>query len=110
MPDEHLRRTAERAQNEVLRTRVLRVAEAVYPEWMLKASLFAALERTSIDTFLNEVDFNVQYLAEKGLLRREAVELEDDKQTWRVQLTARGVDFLEGRVEEIGLAFPDLVD
>ena len=84
--------------------------EAVYPKWLRKAEFFITLERLSLDTFLNELDFNVQYLAEKELLRIEEIKLGGDKETWRAQLTAHGIDYLEGRLEEIGLASPDLVD
>ncbi len=110
MADREMLRIIDRAQNEVSRTRILRVVEAVYPEWILQAVLLAALERSGFDTHLNELDFNAHYLVEKGLLRLERIQGEKDKETWRAQLTAKGIDFLEGRLEEIGLASPDLVD
>ena len=110
MPDERLHRIAESARNEVLRTRILRMAKAAYPNWILKPVLFTTLERNHVETDLHELDFNVHYLVEKSLLRLERIKQENDAETWRVQLTARGIDFLEGRFEEIGLASPDLVD
>ena len=66
MPDEHLRQTISRAQNKVPRTRILRIAEAIYPNWIDKVALFTTIER-STDTSLNDLDFNAHYLAEKRL-------------------------------------------
>ncbi len=50
------------------------------------------------------------YLAEKGLLQIEETKGKSEKTAWRIKLTARGIDYLEDRLEEIGLASPDLVD
>jgi hypothetical protein len=110
MPDERLHRIAETAHKEVLRTHILRIAETVYPKWLNEAEVFTTLERTGFDTYLNELIVNAHYLAEKGLLRIEKIKDDYDKETQRVQLTAKGIDFLEGRLEEIGLASPDLID
>jgi hypothetical protein len=109
MPDDHMRQTINRAQNEVLRTRILRITEARFPEWILKDVLFRTLENSHVDTSLNDLDFNVHYLAEKGLLKVET-EGKKTNAAWRVKLTARGIDYLEGRLEEIGLASPDLIE
>ncbi len=103
-------RTIDRTQNEVLRTRILRIVEAAYPKWTARAVPFSTLQKSYIDTSLNDLDINAHYLAEKGLLQIEETKGKSEKTAWRIKLTARGIDYLEGRLEEIGLAPPDLVD
>ena len=104
-----MRQTIDRAQNEVLRTRILRVAEAVYPRWASRAVLFRVLNDSHVDTCINDLDFNAHYLAEKGFLNVEK-EGKRENRAWRMKLTARGVDYLEGRIAEIGIATPDLIE
>ncbi len=110
MADRDMLRTIDRVQNEVLRTRILRVVEAAYPNWITRAVLFSALQKSHLDTSLNDLDMNAHYLAEKGLLQAEETKGKSEKTSWRIKLTARGIDYLEGRLEEIGLASPNLVD
>src|SRR6266699_11905 len=110
MADREILRTIDRAQNEVLRTRILRIVEVVYPKWIARAVVFSTLQKSQIDTLLNDLDINAHYLAEKGLLQIEETKGKSEKTTWRIKLTARGIDYFEGRLEEIGLASPDLVD
>lgn len=110
MPDEHMRQTINRAQNEVLRIRILRVAEAVYPKWIAEAALFRTIEESHVDTSLNDLDFNAHYLSEKGFLQIENAKGKNRKGAWRIKLTARGIDFLEGRIDEPALASPDLIE
>lgn len=100
---------AERAEREVLRTQILRVAEAVHPKWFLEAYLDATLELSSADTYLYELDFDAHYIAEKGLLQMEKVKNWNKRIAWRIKLTARGLDYLEGRLKEVGLASTDLI-
>ena len=103
-------RTIDRVQNEVSRTRILRIVEAAYPKWIARAVLFSTLQKGHIDTSLSDININAHYLAEKGLLQIEETKGKSEKTAWRIKLTARGIDYLEGRLEEIGLASPDLVD
>jgi len=62
-------RTIDRVQNEVLRTRILRVVEAAYPKWTTRAVLFSTLQKSHLDTSLNDLDMNAHYLARKGFFK-----------------------------------------
>ncbi len=107
MSDARMTKTIRTVQNEVLRTRTLSVLQAVYPNWVLRPVLHDTLERAHVDASYRELDVQIHYLAEKELLKLEGIEHESLH--WRAKLTARGIDFLEGRLEEIGLASPEFV-
>lgn len=86
-----------------LRTRILHVLSSTYPRREHSDILYLTLTRDhNVDASLRDVLSEVAYLAEKNLV--EAEEIFEHRSL--VRLTARGRDFLEGNIEEVGLESP----
>jgi hypothetical protein len=86
-----------------LRTRILMLLRDLYPRTMQTRILQGVLEKMHCEVCLNEIRFEAEYLAEKNLL---ANKVSKDGKSIQVRITARGIDFLEGSIEEVGLANP----
>jgi hypothetical protein len=85
----------------ILRTRLLRHLNRVYPKRIARSVLVATLCEGHGGSF-REVDGEVEYLIEKQMItsKREA----------RLRISPRGRDFLDGHIDEVGLADPAVVD
>ena len=106
MSDTRITRVMEAVRSEVDRTKILKTACAVYPKWIHRATLHRVLKHEQRDLTYRELDLHVHYLEEKQLLKIETINSEEPVR-WRIRITAKGIDFLEGRFEEPGLASPD---
>lgn len=85
-------------RREQCRTRLLIYLDHVYPKRVARSVLWAALSKSDSDLSLREVQSEVEYLIEKQLIT--------SKREKRLRISARGRDFLDGHIEEVGLADP----
>ena len=86
-----------------LRTRMLMLLQDSYPRAMETRGIQRVLEKTHCEVCLNEIQFEAEYLAEKNLL---VSRMSKDGKYRYIRINARGIDFLEGSIEEVGLASP----
>lgn len=86
-----------------LRTRILLLLQSVYPRQEHSDVIYLSLsEEKGIDTGLRDVLSEVAYLAEKKLIEVRQI----FEHRFLVRITARGRDFVEGSIEEVGLESP----
>lgn len=86
-------------QREQLRTRLLIVLNRTYPKYLTQLGTWGVLKKMGVVLTLRELDAEVAYLVEKQMIARETPGAQ-------LRITARGRDFLDGHVHEIGLADP----
>jgi len=93
---------------EHVRTSVLLILRAIYPKPLSLSVLQKSLNRSrAIEIAINPLLAELHYLDEKQLIR---LKVGTSPMSLRAQLTARGIDFLDGHIHEVGLASPDLFD
>ena len=105
MDEVALKKTIEISEREITRTHILSVANSVHPRGVSKPVLLRSLELLAIEGSDHDLESHVHYLAEKKLLRIEPMK---SRAQWKIQISAHEIAFLEGRVEEQGLAAPNL--
>lgn len=110
MNNDDVRRTIERARTEVARTQILIFSRTNYPGWLNNRVLSDSMKECSSGVSNKELEVLAHYLADKKLLVFEEIHMEGEYEGWKIKLTPRGIDFLDGLVEEIGLASPDTLD
>jgi hypothetical protein len=88
-------------QRTILRTKLLRYLDHIYPKRIARPVLRAALCETKSKASLREADSEIEYLIEKRMITL--------KRGKRLRISPRGRDFLDGHIEEAGLADPVLV-
>jgi hypothetical protein len=88
-------------QRETLRTRLLFALDEIYPKWVTTDILHS----TDKEMPLKVIDRELAYLEEKGLVQRE---LPRAGNILKNKITARGRDFLDGHIKEVGLALPEI--
>src|SRR3990172_2534416 len=100
MKEASIDRTTKVVHLEYLRTEILLVLVSAYPKSLNIGELQSVLERShSLESCLDELHFETTYLAEKQLIRSKEAK---SVQRIRVQITARGIDFVNGHVQEVG--------
>jgi len=87
-------------QREILRTRLLFALDEIYPKWARTDILYV----TDKEMPHLVIDRELAYLEEKGLVQREAPRAGN---VFKNKITARGRDFLDGHIKEVGLAAPE---
>jgi cell division FtsZ-interacting protein ZapD len=87
-------------QRETLRTRLLSALDKIYPKWVRTDILHDSVEK---ELALNVIDRELAYLEEKNLVQRKAPRAGT---VFANKITARGRDFLDGHISEVGLADP----
>ncbi len=95
-------RTIEITQRIHLRTEILMALRAVYPKSMSIVELQSSLEQRR-DIGQNPLLVELNYLHDKELLS-----LKTSRKNASVRITVRGIDYLDGHIQEVGLASPDL--
>ena len=88
-------------QRETLRTRLLFALDERYPKW-LRTDLLYEIDR---DMPLNVFEKELAYLEEKGLVQRKAPRAGN---IWANKISAKGRDFLDGHIQEVGLMSPEM--
>ncbi|MGE5205891.1 MAG: hypothetical protein ACM3PW_09765 [Chlamydiota bacterium] len=94
-----------RVQLENLRTTMLLLLEQAYPAAIRANALRAALKQHDYELTQRAFDAEIAYLEEKALLRSTR----NGRGSVTLRITARGRDFLDGYVEEIGLGDPSML-
>jgi hypothetical protein len=87
-------------QRETLRTRLLFALDEIYPRWV-RTDILHNVDK-EIPT--NVIERELAYLEEKSLVERKAPRAGN---VFANKITARGRDFLDGPIQEVGLAAPD---
>jgi hypothetical protein len=87
-------------QRETLRTRLLFALDEIYPRWV-RTDILHNVDK-EIPT--NVIERELAYLEEKNLVERKAPRAGN---VFANKITARGRDFLDGHIQEVGLAAPD---
>jgi hypothetical protein len=87
-------------QRETLRTRLLFALDEVYPKW-LRTDVLHTIDRDIPQPIF---DRELAYLEEKNLIQRKPPRAGT---VWANKITARGRDFLDGHIQEVGLASPE---
>jgi hypothetical protein len=87
-------------QREILRTRLLFALDEIYPKWV-RTDILHVTDKEMPHVFF---DRELAYLEEKGLVQREAPRAGN---ILKNKITARGRDFLDGHINEVGLAAPE---
>lgn len=88
-------------QRETLRTRLLFALDQIYP----KSVTTDILHGVDKEMAHNVIDRELAYLEEKELIKRESPRAGNFLKN---RITARGRDFLDGHIKEIGLAAPEM--
>ena len=88
-------------QRETLRTRLLFALDEVYPKW-LRTDILHTVDK---EIPMNVFDRELTYLEEKQLVQRKAPRAGN---VWTNKITVRGRDFLDGHIQEVGLASPEI--
>jgi cell division FtsZ-interacting protein ZapD len=88
-------------QRETLRTRLLFALDEIYPKWA-RTDLLHSVDK---EMPLKVIDRELAYLEEKGLVQREVPRAGN---VLKNKITARGRDFLDGHISEVGLASPGM--
>lgn len=92
-------------QKQHTRTAILMVLRAIYPKTVSLRVLRTVLDRAhGRDVADAPLFVEVHYLHEKGLLKLNS----SSSRIAKVRITPRGIDYLEGSVEEVGLVSPEL--
>jgi hypothetical protein len=96
--------TIDAVHNAACRTSLLYILGGEYPEWVQETVLRKCLSEKdgnemSTDYFLALIE----YLAEKTLIRIER------KKAAKIRIPPRGIDFLEGSIQEAGLMRPEML-
>lgn len=86
-------------QRETLRTRLLLALDEIYPKWLRTDILYAVDKEVSAIV----IDRELAYLSEKHLVERKSPR---EGKVFANKITARGRDFLDGHIQEVGLAAP----
>jgi len=97
--------TMDVVQRQHLRTVVLIILREIYPKAVSIPVLQDSLNGRGLEVGTIPLFAEVIYLEEKHLVRVES------PVTWKkatVRIAARGIDYLEGSIQEVGLASPDL--
>jgi len=105
-----IRRTTEIVHLEFLRTGILKVLKASYPDKIPVSVLRATLRESGNDKIsTDEIIVELHYLEEKQLTQLFRVPPKyAEIEKLGAKITARGIDFLNGHVQEVGLASPEL--
>ncbi len=91
-------------QRQHIRTAILAALRTVYPRALSVAKLQSALEQArGLDIAQNLLRVELHYLRDKELLSLKA-----SRTNASARITARGIDYLDGHIQEVGLASPDL--
>jgi len=91
-------------QKQHIRTAILAALRTVYPRSLSVAKLQSALEQArGLDIAQNPLRVELHYLHDKDLLCLKA-----SGKNANARVTARGIDYLDGHIQEVGLASPDL--
>ena len=88
-------------QRETLRTLLLSALDGIYPGWLKTDILHDSVEK---ELPLNIIERELAYLEEKNLVQRKAPRAGT---MFTNKITARGRDFLDGHISEVGLAPPN---
>lgn len=87
-------------QRETLRTRLLFALDEIYPRW-IRTDILHDVDK---EMPINVIDRELAYLEEKNLIQRKAPRAGN---VLANKITARGRDFLDGHIQEVGLAAPN---
>src|SRR6476661_841090 len=98
MDGDRIGRMTEVVHLEHVRTVILAVLRTSYPKQISAMELYEIIERSGPEIALNPLLAELHYLNEKQL-----VHLTSEKTT-KVRITARGIDYLNGHIKEVGLA------
>jgi hypothetical protein len=86
-------------QKELIRGKMLFYLNLIYPQTATLPLLQAEMDYFGYPIPIEELSFHVAYLAEKGLVQVEGVRGPySHRNTHRVKITARGIDYLDGRL------------
>lgn len=86
-------------QQELVRGRILNYLALVYPEPVTLPLLQAELDLFGYPVLMEELNFHVAYLMEKGLAATENIRGPSPyRRVTLVKITARGIDYVEGRL------------
>jgi len=86
-------------QKELIRGKILYYLKLIYPQTATLPLLQAELDYFGYPIPLEELSFHIAYLCEKGLIDLEEVRGPySPRNISMVKITARGIDFLDGRL------------
>jgi hypothetical protein len=86
-------------QKEVIRGKILYYLALVYPQPVTLPLLQGELDLFGYPVVLDELNFHLAYLAEKGLVSLEDASVtEPRRKVTLVKITAKGIDYHDGRL------------
>ena len=86
-------------QKELIRGKILFYLNLIYPQTATMPLLQAEMDYFGYPIPLEELTFHIAYLTEKGLVQAEGVRgTYSHRNAHRVRITARGIDYLDGRL------------
>ncbi len=86
-------------QKEIIRGKILYYLALIYPQPVTLPLLQGELDLFGYPVLMDELNFHVAYLAEKGLLTVENVRGRNVRQpVTLVKVTAKGIDVYDGRL------------
>ena len=86
-------------QKEIVRGRTLHYLGMIYPQSATLVLLQGELDFLGFPTAMEELNFHVAYLAEKGLVSVEGVRgPHTQRNISLIKITAKGIDYCDGRL------------
>ena len=86
-------------QKEIIRGKVLHYLALIYPQAATLPLLQGELDIFGYPVLLEELNFHIAYLAEKGLVGLESVRgPHSHRKISLVKITAKGIDYYDGRL------------
>lgn len=85
-------------QKEIVRGRILQYLDLIYPQPATLPLLQGELDILGFPVPMDDLNFHIAYLAEKGLLSIDTPRGPASRKVTLVKITARGIDFYEGRL------------
>jgi hypothetical protein len=94
-----MRMTISLRQKEIVRGKILYYLGLIYPQAATLPLLQGELDFFGYPVTLEDLNFHIAYLAEKGLVAVEAVRgLKTLRSISLVKITAKGIDYRDGRL------------